>query len=329
MDIHDIIKDMTIIDGHTDIPRDVYLKELHGKTNVFMNFHYPQLKRTGVNIIFANVFTKTIKEFSVNETLLQIEKMINATYENKDVIIIKDKKDLASVLDTGKLGVILSIEGFSSLNDTVNLLNIYYELGLRSGMLTWNYANSLANGADCDEGGLTEMGKLAIEKMNELGIIVDVSHLNEPGFWDVLKYNKNLTIASHSNSKALYNHRRNLTDEQMKAIANGGGVIGALSYFAKVCDPSTNSPHQDEDFTETVHDFIQHIEYMVNLVGYDHVAFGFDFNMYFGDYAVNGLESADNISDVIQLLLERGHKLEDISKIAGGNLIRVLNEILK
>jgi membrane dipeptidase len=320
---------MTIIDGHTDIPRDVYLKEREGKTNVFMDCHYTNLKNGGINIIFANIFTKTINEFSVNETLLQFEKMINASRENKDVVIIKDKNDLAHVIKTGKIGVVFSIEGFEPLNNTIDLLNIYYELGLRAGMLTWNHANSFGYGINHKDGNITSMGKLAIEKMNELGIVVDASHLNEAGFWDVIKYNKKLTIASHSNSKALYNHKRNLTDEQIIAIANSGGVVGAVSYFSKVCDPSTNTLHLDDDITETIHDYILQIEYMVNLVGYDHVAFGFDFNIYLGDFGVSGLENSSNIKDVIQLLLERGHKLEDISKIAGGNFIRVLNEILK
>ncbi len=329
MDIQKIIKEIIIVDGHTDIPRDVYLKELSGKTNVFMESHYSHLKNAGVNIIFANLFTKTQEESAVKETLLQIEKIINATKENKDVIIIKNKKDLAYVTKTGKIGVILSIEGFEPLNNTINLLNIYYELGLRAGMLTWNNANSFAYGADHDEGNITSMGKLAIEKMNELGIIVDISHLNEVGFWDVIKYNKKLTIASHSNTKALYNHKRNLTDEQIIAIAKSGGIIGAVSYFSKVCKSSNNTLHKEDDQTETIHDYIQHIEYLVNLVGYDHVAFGFDFNIYLGDFGVKGLESVDNIKDVIQLLLKRGHKLENVNKIAGMNFIRVLNEILE
>ncbi len=328
MDIKNIIKKMIVVDGHTDIPRDIYLKERDGKSNVFMDYHYTSLKNSGINIIFANIFTKTIKEFSVNETLLQFEKMINACRENEDVVIIKDKKDLSNVLKTGKIGIILSIEGFEPLNNSIDLLNVYYELGLRAGMLTWNNANSFGCGTYHEDGNITSRGRLALEKMNELGIVVDVSHLNEVGFWDVIKYNKKLTIASHSNSKALYNHNRNLTDEQIRAIANRGGVIGAVSYFSKVCEPSTNTLHLNDDITETIHDYILQIEYMVNLVGYDSVAFGFDFNMYLGDFGVSGLESADNIQDVIRLLLERGHKLEDVNKIAGGNYIRVLNEIL-
>jgi membrane dipeptidase len=319
---------MIIVDGHSDIPRDVYLKELSNRTNVFMNDHYANLKKAGLNIIFANVFTKTHEEVAVNESLLQIEKLINASKKYDDVVIIKNKKDIAHVIETGKLGIILSIEGFEPLNDTLDLLTIYYELGLRAGMLTWNHANSFASGSDYDEGKLTTLGISALKKMNELGILVDVSHLNQMGFWDVIEHNKKLTIASHSNAKALYNHRRNLTDEQMIAIAKSGGVIGAVSYFSKVCETDSNMIQLEDDITETIDDYIEHVEYMINLVGYDHVGFGFDFNIYLGDFGVKGLESVENVKDVIKILLDKGHRLEDISKISGGNFLRVLNEIL-
>lgn len=328
MDINGIMKELIIIDGHTDIPRDVYRRESKGETDVFMKNHYPELKKTGVNIAFVNVFTKSSPEFTLTEAMLQIEKAIKITKENEDVVLIKTKDDLDYVLKSNKLGLILSLEGFEPLGNSLELLNIYYELGIRAGMLTWNCANLFASGADFRDGGITNVGVLAIEKMNSLGILIDVSHLNEQGFWDVIKLNKKPTIASHSNAKALFNHNRNLTDDQIKAIAKSGGVIGAVSYFSKVNEDDLNSIHLDDDDTETIYDYIKHIEYLVNLVGYNHVSFGFDFNMYLGDFGVKGLESADKIKDVIQLLLERNHKLEDVKKIAGENLLRVLYKIL-
>lgn len=328
MDINSIIKEIVIIDGHTDIPKDVYQREAKGEKDVFMGKHYEELKKAEVNIAFVNVFTKTSPEFTLTEAMLQIEKIIKVTKENEDVVLIKNKIDLDNVLNTNKLGLILSLEGFEPLGNSLELLNIYYELGMRSGMFTWNYANYFATGADFKEGGITNAGVLAIEKMNSLGILIDVSHLNEQSFWDVIKLNKKPTIASHSNVKALFNHDRNLTDEQIKAIANSGGVIGAVSYFSKVNEADLSCVRLDDDSTETIYDYIKHIEYLVNLVGYDYVSFGFDFNVYLGDFGVNGLESAEKIKDVIQLLLERNHKLENVKKIAGGNLIRVLYEIL-
>lgn len=325
MDINSIMKEIVVIDGHADIPRDVYQRESKGEKDVFMK-HYQELKKADLNIVFINIFTKTFPEVTLKEALLQIEKITRITKENQDVVLIKNKNDLDYVLKSNKLGLVLSLEGFEPLGNSLELLNIFYELGVRAGMLTWNYSNSFASGADITDGKLTKAGISAIEIMNSLGILVDVSHLNEQGFWDVIKLNRKPTIASHSNAKALFNHSRNLTDEQIKAIAKSGGVIGAVSYFSKVYED--DSIRLEDDNTETIHDYIKHIEYLVNLVGYDHVSFGFDFNMYLGDFGVKGLEEAGQIRDVIQLLLERNHKLEDVKKIAGGNLIRVLYNIL-
>ena len=327
MDINSIMKEFVIIDGHTDIPRDVYRRESKGETDVFMVKHYTELKKAEVNIAFVNIFTKTTPDVTLTESLLEIEKIIKVTKGNDDVVLIKNKNDLDYVLKTGKLGLVLSLEGFEPLGNSLELLNIYYELGMRAGMFTWNYANPFAFGVDFKDGGITDMGAAAIEKMNSLGILIDVSHLNEQGFWDVIKLNKKPTIASHSNAKALFNHDRNMTDEQIKAIAKSGGVIGAVSYFSKVNEDDLSCMRLEDDNTETIHDYIKQIEYMVNLVGYDYVSFGFDFNMYLGDFGVKGLESEDKIKDVIQLLLERGHKLEDVKKIAGENLLRVLFKI--
>ncbi len=325
MNINSIMKEIVVIDGHADIPRDVYQREAKGEKDVFMK-HYQELKKADLNIVFINIFTKTFPEVTLKEALLQIEKIIRVTKENQDVVLIKNKNDLDYVLKSNKLGLVLSLEGFEPLGNSLELLNIFYELGIRAGMLTWNYSNSFASGADITDGKLTKAGISAIEIMNSLGMLVDVSHLNEQGFWDVIKLNKKPTIASHSNAKALFNHSRNLTDEQIKAIAKSSGVIGAVSYFSKVYED--DSIRLGDDNTETIHDYIKHIEYLVNLVGYDHVSFGFDFNMYLGDFGVKGLEEAGQIRDVIQLLLERNHKLEDVKKIAGGNLIRVLYNIL-
>lgn len=325
MNIKEIIENLVIIDGHTDIPRDIYLKEKDGKTNVFMENHYVELKDSGVNIVFVNIFTKGTSGDSIKEAMLQIENIIKVSEENKDVVLIKDKTDLEYVLKTKKIGLILSLEGFEPLCGHLELLNIYHKLGIRAGMLTWNNRNHFASGTEQKTGGLTDLGKLTIEKMNELGILIDVSHLNEEGFWDVIKLNKKPTIASHSNVRSLFNHPRNLTDEQILAIAKSGGVIGAVSYFSKVDEDNLHSIRHEDDKTETIDDYIKHIEYLVNLVGYDHVAFGFDFNMYLGDFGVKGLEGACNIPNVIELLLERDHKIEDVAKIAGGNWIRMLD----
>lgn len=329
MNRDDILKDFIIIDGHTDIPRDVYLREAKGEENPFLNNHYYQLKNSGVNIVFANIFTKGTKENSLIEGLLELEKILRIAEENEDVVIIKTLEDLDYVIENKKLGMVLSLEGFEPLYGHLELLDLYYRFGIRAGMLTWNLKNPFAHGNDEKTGGLTKLGFMAVKRMNELGIIVDVSHLNEEGFWDIIKANKKLTIASHSNARALFNHPRNLTDEQIKAIAHSGGVVGINSYFSKVDEENPGKVRTGDDETETIHDVVKHIEYMLELVGYDHVALGFDFNMYLGDFGVKGLESAEQIPDLIKLLLERGHSAENVKKVTGENWVRILKKTLK
>lgn len=328
MNINEISKDIIIVDGHSDIPRDVYLRESRGEKNPFNN-HYLQLKNAGVNIVFANIFTKGSKEDSLVQGLIEIERMLKIAEEYEDVVIINSNEDLDYVLENNKLGLVLSLEGFEPLYGHLEILDLYYRLGVRSAMLTWNLKNPFAHGNDELTGGLTELGLETIKHMNELGILVDVSHLNEEGFWDIIKTNKKITVASHSNARALFNHPRNLSDDQIKAIASSGGVIGINSYFSKVDETDPGKVRTSDDETETIHDVVKHIEYIVDLVGYDHVAFGFDFNMYLGDFGVKGLESTEQIPDLVKLLVERGHSLDNVKKIAGQNWIRVLRETLK
>ncbi|HEY8362677.1 MAG TPA: dipeptidase [Tissierellaceae bacterium] len=328
MNLNVILNDIIIIDGHADIPEDVYLREIRGEENPFHK-HYQQLKNAGLNIVFTSIFTKGSKENCLIQGLLEVERMLKIAEEYEDIVIIRNKKDLDYVLESKKLGFVLSLEGFEPLYGHLELLDMYYRLGVRAAMLTWNKENPFAHGSEVANGGLTELGFKAIERMNELGIIVDVSHLNDDGFWDIIKANKKLTVASHSNARALFNHPRNLTDDQIKAIAKSGGIIGINSYFSKVDEIDPGKVRTSDDNTETIHDVIKHIEYIVDLVGYDHVAFGFDFNMYLGDFGVKGLEDAEKIPDVIKLLLERGHSVENVKKIAGENWIRILRETLK
>lgn len=328
MNLNEIINDIIIVDGHADIPRDVFLRKAKGEGNPFFDNHYTQLKNSGVSLVFANIFTKGSEEDSLIQGLLELEYMHKIAEESEDIVIIKDKEDLEYVLENKKLGLALSLEGFEPLYGDLELLDLYYRFGVRAGMLTWNKKNPFAHGNDEEKGGLTELGFDAVKKMNDLGMIIDVSHLNDDGFWDVVKANKKLTVASHSNARALFNHPRNLTDDQIKAIANSGGVIGINSYFSKVDEEDPGKLRTKDDETETIHDVIKHIEYMVELVGYDHVALGLDFNMYLGDFGVKGLESAEQIPDLIKLLLERGHSIDNVRKIAGENWIRVLREIL-
>lgn len=322
------VEELIIIDGHTDIPRHLYLRYKEGVENSFYKDHYIPLKKGTVNVAVVNIFTKASSESALNQAMMQIHLVYEAIKNNDDVMLILNKNDLQYVIQSNKLGLILSLEGFEPIESDLELLHIYYKLGVRAGMLTWNKPNSFASGPDTNQS-LTPRGTKAVKLMNDLGMLVDVSHLNEEGFWKVLSNTNQPVIASHSNARQLFNHPRNLTDDQIKTIANSGGVIGLVPYFSKVDPINPSKERVDDDASETIDDYIKHIEYIIDLVGYDHVAFGFDFNVYLGDFGVKGIEDTEKIKHVISLLLTRGHNIDDVEKISGKNLLRVFNNIFK
>lgn len=316
MNYKHIHENSIVIDAHSDIPLHMYQNRMK-KKRILTETHIPLLKRGGVNIVFIDLFEELHPEGSLKEAMIQISELYGELDNCSDGILIKTKDDLNEVLKGEKIGFVLSAEGLEFISNEVSMLRVFYELGLRCAMLTWNWRNYLASGT-YENGGLSLMGKEAIKEMNRLGIIVDVSHLNEEGFWDIVAISTKPIIASHSNAKKITNHVRNLTDDQIKAIAKTGGVIGLNSYF-------TSKEGQGKETLET---YMDHMEYMIETAGEDHVGLGFDFNMYLGSFGAVGLEDCTCIPNVTKELINRGYKEETVKKILGGNFVRVLESIL-
>ena len=220
------------------------------------------------------------------------------------------------------------MEGLSGLHGRVDFLDVLYAWGVRHAMLTWNEVNEFAHGASCHEDkGLTSLGIKALDRMEELGMLVDVSHANERTFWDVCEHTTKPFIASHSNAYALCAHARNLKDDQIKALAARGGVIG-MNAWPEFIDGAAPSAERLAD----------HVDHIRDLVGIDHIACGFDFCDYLtsdtldsftsSDVVTEGLESAANIPSLFALLRARGYSEEDVEKIAHGNMMRVVKAVI-
>ena len=205
------------------------------------------------------------------------------------------------------------------------MIDEYYEYGARHASLTWNEENKLATGVRGDSNrGLTHLGKKAIKKMQDKGMIVDVSHLNDKSFFDVIDITTSPIIASHSNSRVLCNSMRNLTDEQLKAIRDVNGVIGFNSYKGFI---------DENKEKQNINRGIEHIKYIADKIGIDHIGIGFDYNEYFEDEevppAVKGLENASKSYDIIIKLKEAGFNDDEIEKIEYKNFHRIIKEIVK
>ena len=218
---------MKIFDGHADIWFDVSAKRKNGEEYIVRDHH---LERFKAGNIMGGIFIAYLDENAVDEEkemMWMINSTIHEIKQNEDLYnIIKNSGDFNKGIISGKLNVLMGIEGLRAIKKNLDWLDTFYQLGFRHASLTWNEENDLGTGAKGDENrGITEVGKTTIKKMNELGMVVDVSHANEKTFWGIYETSTKPIIASHSNARSLCDHVRNLTDEQIKAIAETGGWI--------------------------------------------------------------------------------------------------------
>jgi membrane dipeptidase len=217
-------------------------------------------------------------------------------------------------------GAILHFEGADAIEPDLAFLRLSYALGLRSLGLTWSRPNAFAQGVGPDdtEQGLTEAGKRLVHGCNDLGVLIDVSHLNDAGFCDVLKTSSKPIVASHSNCRALSPHPRNLTDDQIRALAANGGLLG-LNFAVRFLWPDM-AARTDLPLDRMV----DHIEHVVNLVGIEHVALGTDYD---GTQVPNAVSDAGKVQALVGRLRERGFDDEQVAAICHGNWLRVLRAV--
>lgn len=284
--------------GHIDLIR---LDEGMVHLQVFATFVEPEYMR-------KDAATKTLK---------MIDKLYQLMEKTDKIKLILNGKDVDEAKNENKLGALLSIEGGEALEGDLALLRMFYKLGVRAMTLTWSLRNDLGDGVSGSEScGLTSFGKDVIKEMNRLGMIVDVSHLNERGFWDAINICEKPLIASHSDCKALCNHPRNLNDDQIKAIAAKGGVIGI-----NFCPDFLR-----DDDNASIEDVLDHIEHIVNLVGINHVGFGSDFDGI--EKTPFGLDDAASFPKILDGLKKRGFSDDEINSISHVNFERIIKEIL-
>ena len=213
---------------------------------------------------------------------------------------------------------LLSLEGADALQGDVELLRIFFRLGVRAMGLTWNGSNALADGVDAAEeggSGLTTVGRRVVEEMNRLGMLVDVSHLSERSFWDVVSVCEGPVIASHSNAQAICPHRRNLSDSQLQAVAAGGGVVG-LNFYP---------PFLTSGGGAGICDILRHAEHMLAVMGRGDVGLGSDFDGVSGlPEGIKGVESLPLLAEAF----EKEFGPEVTAEIMGGSFFEVLVSVL-
>lgn len=317
-----------VFDGHSDLLYDVTRRRLAGEKRVLERRHLRNLEAGGVEGLtlalwvsdYAQSFWKDVPEAKGDRerTDIMLLCMKAELAECPWLTLVRTAAEAEQAKAAGKKYAFLAVEGMDAIGDDLGGIDRYADLGVRVGMLTWNGENLLATGAGGDlYSGLTDLGWRAVRRMGERNILMDVSHLNDGGFWDVMKIAEGPVIASHSNCRALCDVRRNLTDDQLRAIRDSGGVVGLNVHHAFV--------HTDRE-KQTAEMLAHHAAHMAEVMGMEHVACGFDFCEYFGpgNEGADGLENCSQIRNLFYWLEKLGMNEKEREMIARENFLRVL-----
>ncbi|MBO8160821.1 MAG: membrane dipeptidase [Thermosipho sp. (in: Bacteria)] len=310
---------MIIIDGHFDLLPLVYELRQKGEKNVIEKYFLSDIKQGNVNIIVSSLFLmdKYVPEMSLKVALDMISFLLYEIEESgQKYMFCKNYHDINYAINNNLLGIMLSFEGIEPIYNDIYLLRIFYNLGVRFVGLTWNRRTYAADGIGVKNSnrGLTDFGLEVIKEAQKLGMLIDVSHLNEKGFWDVIKNSTKPVIASHSNAKAIFDSPRNLSDEQIKAIAQTGGVIGINANGIFV----TENERENNELG-----LCKHIEHIVNLVGINHVALGLDLCDAFRNTPKDSLKGYKELNKLFNALVKHGFSQKEVNMIFGENYINL------
>ena len=317
-----------VFDGHSDLLYDVTRLRMAGENRVLECHHLDRLKKGGVEgmvlAIWTSFGTDTFwKEYHGTETAAARRELMMLCariefMESPWLEIVRTSAGAEQALKEGRMYAFLAVEGMEAIDGDLSGIDRYVDFGARIGMLTWNEENLLATGAKGNPGsGLTDLGRQAVRRMQKQGMIVDVSHLNDGGFWDVMHLTQGPVIASHSNCRRLCDVRRNLTDDQLRAIRDTGGVVGLNVHHAFVhADPKQ----------QTAQMLAHHAAHMAEVMGIEHVACGFDFCEFFGpgNEGAKGLEDCSGIPNFLRELELVGMTAREVELVCRKNFLRVL-----
>jgi membrane dipeptidase len=301
----------------------------------------PRMREGGLDAAFFSIFmpgTVTGPE-AVKRSLLMIDNVRRLTERHpNDIVLATTAAEVRAAHKAGKIAALMGMEGGHMIDDSLSVLRDYQRLGVRYMTLTHsvntNWADS--SGDKPAHNGLTDFGKDVVREMNRLGMLVDISHVADKTFWDVLDVSTAPPIASHSSSRVISGHPRNMTDEMVKALAAKGGVV-QVNYEVTFLDNDRNEasntrqglsaeeraklpPMPDVPWTK----IIEHIDHMVKLVGPTHVGLGSDFD---GATMPSGMDDVSMLPKITAALLAKGYSEKDVTNILGGNLLRVMEDV--
>ena len=322
---------MKIADLHCDTISEIWKSRRAGRPQQLFqnNLHVDIQKMQKAGYLLQN-FAMYIDLEKTSDPFAAVSEQMDVFYDemekNKDYIgIVTSYHEILANEKQGKMSALMTIEEGSCCKGELENLETLYQRGARMMTLTWNYPNELAGpnlpadsfGAFDSTKGLTRKGFAFIQRMEEIGMILDVSHLSDAGFWDIAKHTKKPFAASHSNARALSPHARNLTDDMLRVIADRGGVAG-LNFYGRFLNPIDNSHSSTARMA-------QHVRHIVNVGGIECIGLGSDFD------GITGELEMENCSQLAKLTaeLERAHFTgSEIEHILYKNVMRFYREML-
>ncbi|SFG52923.1 membrane dipeptidase [Planifilum fulgidum] len=292
---------MRWIDGHCDVLWKMW--EAREPISFYdadspLDVRFPKARAVGIGLqVFALFVSPKMPKESIWDAVLRQVDLFHEEIvrDGSEVAAIGSAAQLENLKDSGKMGALLSLEGADALAGELYRLRVLHRLGVRQLGLTWNHANEAADGVEEDRGGgLTRFGRTLVEEVTRLRMILDVSHLSERGFWDVMEFSDVPVIASHSNCHAVCPHRRNLKDGQIRALVEKEGIMGIAFVPQFVHEPKEEA---------AVEHLFRHIDHVCELGGERILAFGSDFDGI--SHKIGGLEDVGSLPYLEEQLLKR------------------------
>jgi len=328
------VKKLRIVDLHEDFPYQVIKKRPLGEHRVLERTFLNLLRKGSVGTVIAPIWlTPEFKPNGLKRGLQIADEFLEDIAESKAFRLVTSYKELIDAERRKKIGLIMGSEGGEIIEDNVDLLHIYYRLGLRVFGLMWNERNLLADGWDhaADDRGLSDFGKQVVEEVERMGILIDLAHMAPKGWWGVMDMAKQPLLVSHTSTRGPPNASdRAMTDDQLRAVADNGGIVGIIAVYS-------------EKTIRSVPDlkaYCDHVEYVAKVAGPEHTGLGPDLGYWFFENGVpenfgawndwkmtKDLEDHSKLPDVIHELSRRGMSDKEIRLIARDNFVRVFKQV--
>ena len=358
-----------VLDTHDDTTQRFFSKNFDlAKRNPGGHIDIPRMKEGGMNAIFFSIWIdgRTMGPTAIQKALDQIDAVHeNVRKNSKDMMFARTAADVRKAHAEGKIAALIGVEGGHMIGNDIRMVRIFTDLGVRYMTLSHFYNDEWADSSTDKpaHNGLTDYGKEIVREMNRQGMMVDISHVSDKTFYDALEVSKAPLIASHSSCRAICNHPRDMTDDMIKALAAKGGVI-QINYEKSFIDESYRQASEkvsggvvamfdqlkkqcgdDEECLGkkmnemekqataegklphvTWEKIVDHIDHVAKLAGADHVGLGSDFD---GATMPEGMDDCTHLPKITEALMRKGYSDDDIRKILGGNLLRVMEQAEK